>query len=116
MGYDLFKKDSIISIPFLNITYRNDCNANYYFFKTSPINDGIPNVLCTWLDFVGNEILKRPTAEECYTDQNFNVILGRAQIYEGTWLMYSDTFDYYSNYLPTEVMPCFVHLIYNLNF
>jgi len=35
-GYDIFKKDSIVEIPSLNITYRNNCDTNYYFFKVSP--------------------------------------------------------------------------------
>jgi len=40
MGYDIFKKDSAMSIPILNITYRNQCDTNYYFFKISPKKDG----------------------------------------------------------------------------
>ena len=46
MGYDNFNKDSTVSIPILNIAYRNNCNGNYYFLKVSESKDSLPPIYC----------------------------------------------------------------------
>jgi hypothetical protein len=47
MEYDIFNRDSMVNTPILNITYRNNCDVNYYFFKASPKKDGTSMVVCT---------------------------------------------------------------------
>ena len=78
MGVDMFKRDSVLSIPILNVTYRNNCNTNYYFFKVSPRKDGQLLVLCPALrsftdDFTPRE---RAMAHDNYVNEKFNVKIG----------------------------------------
>jgi hypothetical protein len=45
-GYDIFVKDSVISVPKLTITYRNNSDSNLYFRKIFGVETGLPNPGC----------------------------------------------------------------------
>ena len=45
-GYDIFRRDSVIAIPKLNITYRNNCDTNYYFLNLSEREVNLPIMGC----------------------------------------------------------------------
>ena len=98
MGYHALYKDSIINIPKLNIIYRNNCDANYYFLKVYDDRDSLPSFICTRVFY--------PTEEkyDChktikynhkrYKDQNFNVAIGHSNMYGSSWEAYDDTTDF----------------------
>jgi hypothetical protein len=96
MGYELFKKDSVISIPILNITYRNNCDSNLYFFKVSSRKDGSPMVFPHGLrSFWEDEgIYQRAKKHSHYTNQKFNVVMGRSAWLDSCWDIYYDTVDF----------------------
>ena len=96
MGYDIFQKDSIVSIPKLNITYRNNCDTNYYFFKVSPRKDGSKMILCSAMrQYEDNDDLKRAKSHSNYVNQKFNVIMGESPWYDSGWDIFNDTIDSY---------------------
>jgi len=99
MGHDIFKKDSIVSIPILNITYHNNCDTNYYFFKVSPRKDGTPMILFpASLNSQDNDDLGRAKRHRNYVNQNFNVIIGSEPLYNAYWVIFSDTIDYHKEF------------------
>ena len=98
MGHDIFNKDSVISVPILNITYRNDCDANYYFFKVSPRKDGENMVLCLALRSSSNyNKLEIAKLHANYANENYNVQIGGRPWYNMGWEIIEDTFEYYLN-------------------
>ena len=114
MGYDIFNKDSTISIPTLNITYRNNCDTSYYFFKVSPRSDSSAMLSC-WgsIHYDGdNDYLKSARFCSEYTDQKFNVIMGWEDSYDTGWLVFSDTVDYPEQF-SMENIHCSLQLIYD---
>ena len=113
MGHDIFIKDSVMSIPILNITYRNNCDTNYYFFKVSPRSDDYPMVLC-WGSIHPDEsidYLKKGEFRGEYVNQNFNVLMGWQPSYEAGWLIFNDTINY-PHQFSMENIHCILHLIY----
>ena len=99
MGYDIFKKDSIVSIPKLNITYRNNCDTNYYFFKVSPRKDGSIMILCSgMMQYEDNDYLKWAKLHGNYANQKFNVIMGKTPWYNAGWDIFNDTKDSYEGH------------------
>ncbi|MCL2435898.1 MAG: hypothetical protein FWD09_07165 [Lentimicrobiaceae bacterium] len=95
MGPDIFNKDSVKSIPILNITYRNNCDTNYYFFKISPRKDGEPMVLClAMVNYIDFDLLKRAMAHGNYINENFNVIMGKSPWYNSGWDIEGGSVDY----------------------
>lgn len=96
----IFKEDSIVYTPKLNITYYNKSELNYYFLKISNSMYGSPSILDSYLlqypieDFLHPNYLKRAQLCSNYANEKFNVIIGRYQpTYGDYWEIYSDTVD-----------------------
>ena len=106
MGYDIFNKDSTISIPILNITYRNNCNEDYYFLKACYTRDNLPNFFCTILYYPSNENYDCHKVMQynakMFENQSFNVIMG-GQYYSRFWEVYCDTIDVAKPHYPHDV-------------
>jgi hypothetical protein len=114
MGYDLFKKDSLVNIPVLNITYRNNCDTDYYFFKVSPRQDGEPMVIGMGsVQWESDNLLERAKygSRFRYTNQNLNVTMGREPVDDACWWVYSDTIDY-RKYFPIEWINFTLQIVY----
>ena len=96
MGYDIFKKDSLVSIPKLNITYRNNCDTNYYLLKISDNSDKLPLVICAVLTHPETPVTYREAAEKYrnYAKENFNVCIRGAFGWPSNWFILSDSLDY----------------------
>lgn len=87
MGYDIFNKDSVVNIPKLKITYRNNCDTNYYFKKICESKDSLPQISClhsspsplnryaTLKSFMKDYILDR------HPNQNFRVKLNTGGLF-----------------------------------
>jgi hypothetical protein len=113
MGHDIFKKDSAVNIPILNITYRNNCNTNYYFFKVSPRKDESTMVMCLALrQYEDHDYLKRAKSHLNYTEQHFNVIMGGEPWYNAGWKICNDAVDYHKEY-SFESIECCLKEIYD---
>ena len=95
MGYDIFKKDSIVSIPKLNITYRNNCDTNYYLLKISDNSDKLPLVTCAAMLHYDAPFTYREAAEKYrnYAKEKFNVRISGAFGWPSGWFILSDTID-----------------------
>jgi hypothetical protein len=102
-GYDIFEKDSIMCIPKLQITYRNNSNINYYFLKISDSRNGLPMMpyagslhpsdfkeYLQWRD----DYFGRAKSHISYTNRNFLVRIGGMPLYSSGWYVHSDTLDY----------------------
>ena len=109
MGYHIFEKDSIISVPFLNITYRNNCEENYYLFKVSPRKDGELMLFCNALRNFGDESkLKIAKLHGNFANERFNVKIGRIPWYDIAWEI-----EDYPNKHPISNVGCFLDDIYD---
>jgi len=99
MGYDLFKKDSVMSIPYLNITYRNSCNTNYYFKVSSRKNVGM-TALLYHANHIGVHVDTQAIAKAACgkgVGKNFNVIMQKSTWYgNDSWKAFNDTIDFYT--------------------
>ena len=96
MGYDIFKKDSIVEIPKLNITYRNNCDTDYYFFKVSDNSDNLPFIkYVSAMTHPETPVTYREEAEKYlkYTRQNFNVRIEKTPLFLGGWSIFYDSED-----------------------
>lgn len=94
----LYKDDSTVYTPKLNITYYNDSDSSYYFLKISNNLYGSPFVLSNYLmqypieDFLYPNYLKRAQSHNNYINEKFNVIIGSYHpTYGDYWEIYSDT-------------------------
>jgi hypothetical protein len=110
-GFDIFNKKSKVSIPKLNITYRNDCDKSYYFLKVSPTKDETPILGCSIslhpMETISKRKKKVKQGESPYlnlypikgifTNLNFNVIIGIEPSIDIGWFISSDTEDYYDS-------------------
>jgi len=86
MRGDIFNEDSVVNTPILNITYRNNCSDNYYFFKVSPRKDVEPMVMCRALvNYVDFDLRKRAKSHGNYANENFSVIIGKSPWYNKGW-------------------------------
>jgi hypothetical protein len=99
-GYHILKKDSMVSIPKLNIAYHNNCDTNYYFLKVIDNREGVPDVGCAILYGTSISSLKKPDYHiimnlnaKQYTNQNFNVTFWNTIYHCSSWFVYSDTID-----------------------
>lgn len=94
MGYDIVHYDSIISIPILNVTYRNNCDRDYYFLNVCENENSLPEMLCMILDNARYEdYVKREYVKNLYgvnSNQNFCVNIGRWHSYGSSWHAYCD--------------------------
>jgi len=95
MEYDIFKKDSIVNTPKLNIIYRNNSNSNYYFSKVSDSRDGLPMMPCLILPKVPYyESVYLGNLNKISANRNFNVRIGGMPRYIHDWFVY----DYSTTY------------------
>ena len=104
MGVDIFNKDSTVSIPMLNITYRNNCNTNYYFFKVSPNRDigmSFADMIQYYEPIDDKEIAKTSCGKG--TIENYNVIIGRVPWYKVGWEAFNDTTDYKNRFFSESI-------------
>jgi len=109
-GYDVFKKDSVVSVPFLNITYRNNCDTNYYFLKFCG-NDCGGMVLCRWLVHWDTfDLLERAKIHGNYKNENFSVKIGGKPWYNSGWRIEKDGIDTFS--LLSNHISCCLENIY----
>jgi hypothetical protein len=112
-GYDIFKKDSVVYTPKLNITYRNLSNTNYYFLKISDSRKGLP-----MLPYAGSIHPNFKNFEEYlqwrhdntgrvkydnYANKNFYVRIGGTSSYGDGWYAHSDTIDYYKGHRLSDI-------------
>ncbi|MCL2311989.1 MAG: hypothetical protein FWC41_05815 [Firmicutes bacterium] len=86
--YHIYYKDSMVNIPKLNITYRNNCDSNYYFLKVTNNQDSLLNFICTLT--IGGSSFEKPDYHALmnynakkYVNQNFNVSIGANCLYYG---------------------------------
>jgi len=85
MGHHIFEKDSILNIPKLNITYRNNCDTNYYFFNVSG-KDNKDMVQCfAMINYDTFDLLEIAKSHWNYTYENFNVKIGERPRYNEGW-------------------------------
>jgi len=114
MGYDIFNKDSVISIPMLNITYRNNCDTNYYFFKVSPRKDGYSMVRCYALRNIFDHELQKiaKSYQYNYTNRAFNVLIGKGNSINKAWEIVEDTIEFFLKDPSKERISCALQDIY----
>ena len=118
MGYDILKKDSVISIPKLNISYRNNCDVNYYFIKPFKSEDYLPIIFCLLLDNTHPEEYQHPNYFKKnklygkYTNKNFTVDIDRGEpSYGNGWHICCDTIDDAFEKLYCEYVNCYLSRI-----
>jgi len=114
-GYDIIRKDSIINIPILNVTYRNNCDTDYYFLNLDGSENNLPRIPCTILDNVPYEEYVQPNYIQSeklygkYANQKFSVQIGRNHYYTTGWRVFwiSDFTD-----ITSEYVNCYLSRIY----
>jgi len=125
-GVDIFKKETKSTIPKLNITYRNDCDKNYYFFKISPKNEDTPKLENCIISLHPMEIppKKKKAKQETllnlnhylnsvvYTNQKFNVIIGIEPSIDIGWYITGDTIGSYNK--NADFIGCPLKYIYEI--
>lgn len=97
-GYDIFKKDSIVCIPYLNIIYQNNGDIPLYLLKLSDSMAGLPMLPIGCLlqypieEYLNPDYRKRAESHFDYTDQGFYVRIGGSSLYyDDGWEVESDT-------------------------
>jgi hypothetical protein len=118
MKNDIFVRDSVVSTPILNITYRNNCNTNYYFFKRSPKKDDRAMVMHRGLlQYPDDDLLKRAKSYRRFTNQNYNVIMGQGPYCDAYWNIFNDTVAYNNIFFSEENINLYIENIYDyINF
>ena len=113
-NFEEFNKDSVISIPFLNITYRNNCDSDYYLVKVSPRSNETNMVLC-WPPFYEDADYYKRAKENLRRHNNkiFNVIIGNLPFYNAGWMVFSDTVDYREQGFSFESIGCSLQEVYD---
>ena len=105
--HDIFKKNLMVCVPLLNITYRNISNTNYYFLKVSDSKDGLPMMpyagslhpsnfdeYLRWRD----DYFERAKTHGNYASQNFHVRIGGMPLYSNGWYVHNDTLDHHEEH------------------
>jgi len=96
-GFDIFNEDSVVCIPKLHITYRNNSKINYYFLKVSDSKTGLPLIPYGGLlqypieEYLHPDYLKRAKLHSNYENQNYHVIIGGTLLYKQGWIIENDT-------------------------
>jgi hypothetical protein len=95
MEVDIFNKDSMVNTPVLNITYHNNCDVSYYFFKVSPKKDEKIMIACRALVNYQepDSLLKNAKIHGNYANQNFNVTIKNNPLGGGYWWIERDSAD-----------------------
>ncbi|MDC1106079.1 hypothetical protein OAT16_05195 [Prolixibacteraceae bacterium] len=94
-GVHPFNKDSILSMPYLQITYRNTSNYNYYFPKVYYDPSGNPEFpvssLIQYPAHIKPTLLESAKQHDTYTNERFNIKLGDEIFLIRGWLVKRDT-------------------------
>lgn len=96
-GHDIFKEDSLLSFPKLNITYRNNTDTCLYFLKVSNSKKGNP--MLPWGSFLqypleeylNPDYKKRAISHRDYTMNDYTIVIGGGPLYAQGWIVYNDT-------------------------
>ncbi len=96
-GYDVFHEDSIICIPTLCITYRNNSTNNYYFLKVS--NSRLNSPLFSfgtllhypYEEYLHPDYMGRALRHSNYSNQKYSVIIWNIPLYNSSWIVDKDT-------------------------
>jgi len=114
LGYHIFQKDSLLNIPYLNITYRNNCDNSYYFFKLSPRSEEEPMVVCLPLTNYGDDStpLKRAMAHDNYANEHFTVEIGGRPWDSIGWWIEGGNINYVRRYPTDHDITCCLYEIY----
>jgi len=112
MKSDIFMEGSIVNVPKLSITYRNNCNTNYYFLKVSENRSETPSLLCLSSlhpsqEKLDSEQIKKKLHGK-YAKQNFNVIIGQKPEYANHWWLQNDSI----NTFEERLVNCHLRSIY----
>lgn len=117
-GLDIFNKKSKVSIPKLNITYRNDCDNDHYYLRVSPKKDATPVLGCGIL--LSNpfgckekpeDYLKRiKKTQGFYKNQSFNVVIGIEPSISIGWFISRDSTSYFDTF--SESVSCGLKTFY----
>jgi hypothetical protein len=115
-GYDIIDKESMIYIPILNITYRNNCDTDYYFLNICETKDSFPNILCLLLDnvhydeYAQADYIREEQLYGKYVNQTFKVYIGGRLSYGSIWDIdwVSDCTD-----ISSEYVKCYLRRIYS---
>ncbi len=114
-GPDILKKESIVSIPYLNITYRNNDSVPLYFLKLSDNRMGSPILGCSWHfsyhHGVAPSYLKKAKAHLKYTDEVYYVMIGGYPSFSGSWSVFRDIMDFEKE-MEEEIINCSLSDIY----
>lgn len=92
-----FYKDSIMCVPILNITYRNNSENNYYFLKISDNHKGCPIIGRGGLlnypveEYLHPNYLKRANKHLDYSRKTYSVIIGQDILFEKGWIIEDET-------------------------
>jgi len=93
-SYEIMEKDIEIIIPQLNITYRNNCNNDFFFLKVSEGGDIFPKIPCLVLDNTFYEEYTKPDYVKKlygkYSNQTFELRIYGALTFSSSWLIYCD--------------------------
>ena len=95
-GTDVYNEDSIIYVPKLSITYRNNSDTNFYFKKVSESRSGLPFFRHGSLlqypieEYLNPNYLKRAKAHGNYTNENYKVEI-KAVSFTNSWFLFNDT-------------------------
>ena len=98
-GYDVFHEDSIICIPMLCITYRNNSNNSYYFLKVSnsrlnsPIFSSGTFLQYPYQEYLHPDYMGRALRHSNYSNQKYRVIIWSSPLYNSGWFIEKDTFN-----------------------
>ena len=114
-GYDILKKDSMVYVPKLHITYRNLSNTNLYFLKISNSRDRLPNIVCgmsihpSFSNFEEymrwrTDYLARAKEYGNYVNMNYNVRIGGMPLFNSNgWDVLNDTVDYHKEHMGDHI-------------
>ena len=124
-GYDIFKKDSMVHIPKLHITYRNMSDVNLYFLKISNSRNGFPWIGClislhphfsNFDDYLrwSRDYLARAKEHSNYANENFHVSIGGYgnPTLIRDWVVFSDSIYFGEEEIEEDMINCSLGKIY----
>lgn len=95
--HDIFNEDSLVCVPSLSITYRNNSETSIYFLKVSDSHLGYPLLPRGLLlqypyeDYINPDYRKRAINHGNYSGKDFKVIILNRPYYNKSWEVFNDT-------------------------
>jgi hypothetical protein len=95
--FDVFNEDSLICVPSLSVTYRNNSETSIYFLKVSDSHLGYPLLPRGLLlqypyeDYINPDYRKRAINHGNYSGKDFKVIILNRPHYNKSWEVFNDT-------------------------